>query len=89
MPADRVHISIDGVEGELKENVIVVLSLTEPPEEGKELTEKQFINLTDKIPAEVEAALRPFGYYNPVTEVVISQTKSSWNVNVRIKRANP
>ena len=80
-----IVIDIEGVEGELKRNVLIFLSL-ERYKNRNDLDDNQVERLNDRVEREVGAALRPFGYYDPVVNSDFTKTDRSrnWHVQVSI-----
>ena len=70
--ADTVAVRVSGIDDELKDNVLAFLSLTQL--EG-ESTGAQIRHLCDLATVEIEQALQPFGYYTPVVEAELTETK--------------
>ncbi len=63
----HVQVEIRGIEGELADNVRAYLSI-EQQKDHPLLSEARIRRLQQKAPAEIRAALEPFGYYRPRIE---------------------
>lgn len=72
-----VRVQITGVEGRLLDNVRVFLGILHPQAEGK-LSDYQVHRLYAHAPAEIRAALEPFGYYSPRIDSKLEQKKGKW-----------
>ena len=84
-----VKISVDGVKGAVKKNVVAALVL--PPgivREGK-VNERWLLRFVDQIPDLVEKALQPFGYYRSDIKVELKDQGGSYLVEVQISTAAP
>ena len=60
-----VNIEVRGVDDELRDNVLAYLSFERYKKGGAELTSDTVERLHNRVEREVQAALRPFGYYEP------------------------
>ena len=60
-----IRINIDGVNDELRANVLAFLSV-ERYRDRDDLDEDTMTRLANRIDDEVRSALRPFGYYEPM-----------------------
>ena len=84
-----VEVNIDGIEGELKDNVEAHLSINnegqrQRAEDEKPLSDADIRRLHRSAPAEIEAALQPFGYYQPaVTSTLEPRDSETSNGSVR------
>ena len=84
-----ITVNIAGIEGELRQNVQVFLSL-ERYKARNDLDETTFDSLVERAEQEVTSALRPFGYYEPKVDVSVSKTGSSdRRVTVRVQPGKP
>jgi translocation and assembly module TamA len=64
--ADQVRVEIEGVGGELRDNVRRFLSIVEAQDDdGDELDEGRIRRLHQRAEEEIAGALAPFGYYRP------------------------
>jgi translocation and assembly module TamA len=70
--AARVKVEVEGIEAPAKKNVETLLAIVAAQEE-KELAERDIRRLHDQAPGEIELALQPFGYYQPVVAGELEQ----------------
>ncbi len=63
--ATAVDVEVHGVDDELRDNVLAYLSFERYKKGGAELTADTVERLHERVEREVDAALRPFGYYEP------------------------
>ena len=83
-----VDVEIRGVNDELRSNVLVYLSLARY--KGRELDADTVERLHNRVEREVDAALRPFGFYEPKVEsTVTEQGRGDWRVIVNITPGTP
>jgi translocation and assembly module TamA len=61
----EIEVEVQGVEGAIRDNVLAYLSF-ERHKESEELTREFVERLQERSEREVRAAMRPFGYYEPV-----------------------
>lgn len=99
----RLEIDIVGIEGALLENVRAHLSIAElapatvpaliPPfgkgEQIPELTENELRRRYRRAPGEIEAALQPFGYYEPVIDTSLDLKGDTWVARFSIDTGPP
>ncbi|MFN2329527.1 MAG: autotransporter assembly complex family protein [Chromatocurvus sp.] len=83
MAADlRLNVSISGLNGQLRDNVRAHLGIVAASDRKAEtpptLTEKSIRRLHKAATAEIEAALRPFGFYSPVITASLEQSENAW-----------
>ncbi len=90
LAAERVKILLQGVEGELHTNVLAHLSLVAQKDHPRlNLARIELLNQNAK--QEIQAALAPFGYYQPQVEVRVETLKAQpedqpqWQVTYRIQ----
>lgn len=67
----ELNVSIVGIEGLLRQNVQLFLSL-ERYKNRDDLDSALFERLVERVDQEVAGALRPFGYYEPTVETTVS-----------------
>ncbi len=83
--AETVRVEVGGLQGKPLENVRAFLRL--PPgvvaKEG-EIDQTLFEEFKNRIPASVEEALQPFGYYNSETRVDASSSKEGYLLHVSV-----
>lgn len=83
-----IDINIQGVDDELRKNVLAYLSLARYAKH--DLPEDQVERLQDRIEREASAALRPFGYYEPKIESRVDRAgQNDWRVTIRITPGEP
>ncbi|MBM5812087.1 MAG: hypothetical protein FJ191_09005 [Gammaproteobacteria bacterium] len=83
-----IAVRIEGVNGELRDNVQALLSLQRlatAPELDAELVER----LLRRAPREVAAALRPFGYYEPTVTTRLQPAGRDWAVQITVEPGPP
>ncbi len=85
-----IVIDVDGVEGDLKRNVLIFLSL-ERYKNRNDMDDQQVERLNDRVEREVASALKPFGYYDPVvsSELTKSERSRDWHVQISILPGTP
>jgi translocation and assembly module TamA len=75
LAAILLHVDVIGLEDPLKTNVINFLDI-EKKKDDKELTIRWMKRLHEQAPDEIRAALQPYGYYLPVIQPELSQTRN-------------
>ena len=73
----RVKIEVEGIDGDLRRNVIASLSL-EDARDDKDLNEERIRRLHAKAEEEIATALQPFGFYRPDVQSTLTQEKDTW-----------
>ncbi|HYM28821.1 MAG TPA: BamA/TamA family outer membrane protein [Steroidobacteraceae bacterium] len=85
-----VNIEVRGVDDALRDNVLAYLSFARYKKGGAELTSDTVERLHNRVDREVQAALRPFGYYDPkVDSTVTDQGHGDWRVVIDISPGPP
>jgi translocation and assembly module TamA len=74
---ERVAIEIEGLERELRQNVLATLSL-EDAKGDDDLSEERIRRLHTRAEEEIELALQPFGYYRPSVQSVLEREGDAW-----------
>jgi translocation and assembly module TamA len=88
--ASGVDVEIHGVDDEIRDNVLAYLSFERYKKGGVELTTDTVERLHNRVEREVDAALRPFGYYEPqVQSRVDRQDNGEWRVVLDITPGEP
>ena len=88
--AAGVNVEVHGVEDEVRDNVLVYLSFARYKKGGAELTADTVERLHNRVDREVQAALKPFGYYEPQVEsTVTDQGHGEWRVVINITPGTP
>ncbi|MEY3465361.1 MAG: autotransporter assembly complex protein TamA [Steroidobacteraceae bacterium] len=84
-----VDIQIQGVDGDLRRNVLILLSL-ERYRNRDDLDEALIARLQERTEREASAALRPFGYYDPkVTTTIDAVGPGRWRARIDIDPRAP
>jgi translocation and assembly module TamA len=85
-----IRIDIDGVDGDVRRNVLALLSL-ERYKDRDRIEPDAVQRLYDRIDDEVRSALRPFGYYEPhVTDSIQPpDAQHHWHVKISIDPGVP
>ena len=88
--ADKIPIQIEGVKGEMLDNVRAYLSL-EQQKNHPRLSASRIHNLHNRAPEEIQQALQPFGYYRvKVTSHLKSTTEPpGWQARYIIELGEP
>ena len=84
----RVEVKVKGVSGELKDNVLLMLSIFQQQAEPA-LNEKRIKRLYDRSIDEIKEALKPFGYFNPKITHEINKQEIPWIISYQIELNNP
>jgi translocation and assembly module TamA len=88
--ATAVDVEIHGVDDELRDNVTAYLSFERYKKGGADLSPDTIDRLHERVEREVDAALRPFGYYEPqVQSSVTQESNGRWKVNIDINPGAP
>ena len=88
--AASVTVDVHGVEDEVRDNVLAYLSFERYRRGGVELNADTVERLHNRVEREVDAALRPFGYYEPKVESTVSeQGRGDWRVVINIDPGTP
>ncbi|HWM89136.1 MAG TPA: autotransporter assembly complex family protein [Thermoanaerobaculia bacterium] len=75
--AERVRIEIEGLERDLRRNVLATLSLEEARDDD-DLEEDRIRRLHARAPEEIQTALQPFGYYRPGVQPALERDGETW-----------
>jgi translocation and assembly module TamA len=86
--AGQIQIVVEGVEGEMKKNVLAYLSI-ERQKDYPDLTANLVKKLHKQAPEECRLALQPFGYYNPVIHAELTRDGAVWRARYRIEQGSP
>ncbi|HEY4449206.1 MAG TPA: BamA/TamA family outer membrane protein [Steroidobacteraceae bacterium] len=88
--AAGVTVEVRGVEDEVHDNVLAYLSFERYRKGGVDLNADTVERLHNRVEREVDAALRPFGYYEPKVEsTVTDQGHGDWRVVIDITPGAP
>ncbi|MBV8145542.1 MAG: BamA/TamA family outer membrane protein [Gammaproteobacteria bacterium] len=84
--AASVTVEVRGVDDEVRDNVLAYLSFERYRKGGVDLNPDTVERLHNRVEREVDAALRPFGYYEPKVESNVSdQGHGDWRVVIDIQ----
>lgn len=75
--AERVRIEVDGLERDLRRNVLASLSL-EDARDDDDLNEERIRRLHARGEEEIATALQPFGYYRPDVQASLARDGEVW-----------
>jgi len=84
----HIKVTIDGVEGDERRNVLTRLSVWRYRERA-DVDRDTMQRLTNRIDGEVKNALRPFGYYEPSVASDWRESGKDWQVAIAIKPGEP
>ncbi len=84
----RVEVVVSGLEDRLEDNVLELLSI-EQEKNAAELTEARVRRLHKLARKEIQTALQPFGYYQPVVESELTATEQGWKASYRVEPGEP
>src|SRR5215469_2535969 len=88
--ASSVTVEVHGVEDAVRDNVLAFLSFERFRRGGVDLSADTVERLHNRVEREVDAALRPFGFYEPKVEsTVTEQGRGDWRVIVNITPGTP
>ncbi|HEV3285523.1 MAG TPA: POTRA domain-containing protein, partial [Steroidobacteraceae bacterium] len=88
--AAGVSVEVRGVDEQLRANVLAYLSFERYRKGGAELNADTVERLHERVEREVQAALRPFGYYEPKVESTVTDVgQQDWRVLVSIVPGQP
>lgn len=79
MAQERVTVVINGIDGEIKQNVELMLSLNQQKND-RSLTDRRIERLYGRSFDEIKEALKPFGYFRPTVQGTISQANNRWQI---------
>src|SRR5579863_6756038 len=85
-----IHIDLTGVEGELRRNLLALLSL-ERYKDHDRLEPAAVQRLYNRVDEEVRTALRPYGYYDPKisSSIEAPDKEHHWHVGITIDLGLP
>jgi translocation and assembly module TamA len=88
--ATGVNVEIHGVDNELRDNVLAFLSFERYRRGGADLNADTVERLHNRVEREVDAALRPFGFYEPQVQSTVNREENGeWHVVVDITPGPP
>lgn len=82
VPALAVPVTLDGVDGELEDNVRAYLTVATLSEDAAPARLRRAHRIA---PGEIRKALQPFGYYRPVIDGELAGEPGDWRANYRIE----
>ena len=83
-----VVIKVDGLDAKLKDNVLAYLSV-ERERERESMNPARLSLLHDKAEEEIQAALRPFGYFRPTVTASMVRTDQGFSLSYHIQPGPP
>jgi translocation and assembly module TamA len=84
----RVRIEVEGLDGDVRRNVVASLSLEEARDD-KDLDEQRIRRLHAQAEEEIATALQPFGYYRPDVQSTLTQEKDTWVARYEVDPGPP
>jgi translocation and assembly module TamA len=84
----RVRIEVEGLDGDVRRNVVASLSLEEARDD-KDLDEQRIRRLHAQAEEEIATALQPFGYYRPDVQSTLTQEKETWVAHYEVDPGPP
>ena len=84
--AASVKVEVEGLDGELKDNVEASLGIRNA---GEDLREGQVRRLHARAPEEIRRALEPFGYYRPLVEASLEPDGDGFRARYVIDARDP
>src|SRR5581483_4275302 len=85
----NVNVEVRGVDEQLRSNVLAYLSF-ERYKRSDDLSPDTIERLHDRVEREVQAALKPFGYYEPQVHSELTEVKhGDWRVAIDITPGTP
>ena len=85
--ADSVSVKIKGVEGPLEDNIKAFLSIGADHE--KPWSANHIARLHRRARGEIESALQPFGYYQPVITTALDADGEEWTARYTVDKGLP
>ncbi len=85
---ENITINIQGIEGQLYDNVVANLEIYEK-REAENLSSRQIKGIHEKANNEISKALEPFGYYSPQITSELKKTGETWKATYRIELGEP
>jgi len=82
-----VVLTVDGVDDTLRNAVVAGVGLSQYT--ARDVTDAQIRRLNEKAPDEVQAALRPYGYYEATATNDLKQVGKDWQVTLHVKPGTP
>lgn len=86
--ADRVQVTVSGVSGELRTNVLGTVGLR--TQGRRDLTRAEIEQLVARAPADVDRALQPFGFYHAQVDATLHRTGTGrWRADLVVRPGAP
>jgi translocation and assembly module TamA len=85
--AATITTTLGGIDGELKTAALAGLDLNQYA--GREVSAAQARRLYDSAPAQIAAALEPYGYYDATVSGELKETPEGWNAVLTVKPGEP
>lgn len=85
--AARIVTTIGGIDGDLKIAALAGLDLTQYA--GRDISAAQARRLYERAPAQIAAALEPYGYYDTSVTGELKETAEGWNAELNVKPGDP
>ncbi len=85
--AARIVTTIGGIDGDLKIAALAGLDLTQYA--GRDISAAQARRLYERAPAQIAAALEPYGYYDASVAGELKETAEGWNAVLNVKPGDP
>ncbi len=86
--AVSIDVKLDGLDREQKRNVLAFLTI-EQQRKADDLTERRIRRYHNRAIQEIETALQPYGYYQPVIESSLEQDGDKWVARYVIEPGPP
>ena len=86
--AQKVDITLTGLNEEMQKNVLAGLSLAKQSK-SQHLTDFIVKRLGQKADEEIKKALEPFGYYNPKIKIDLHKQENTWLVMLDVDPGDP
>ena len=86
--AVSIDVKLDGLNREQKRNVLAFLTI-EQQRKADDLTERRIRRYHNRAIQEIETALQPYGYYQPVIESSLEQDGDKWVARYIIEAGPP
>lgn len=81
--ADTLHVEIEGLDAELRDNVLALLDAARE-QASRDLTGDRIQLLHRQAEAEIRSALEPFGYYRPSIDKTLTHEGDAWRARYDI-----
>jgi len=86
--AMSISVKLEGLDREQKKNVRAYLTI-EQEKKADDLTERRIRRYHNRAPGEIQKALQPYGYYQPVIESSLEQDGDKWVAHYDIDPGPP